>query len=227
MSTLTTELNLILLGPPGAGKGTQAERLTEDFKLPYVSTGDVLRAAVKEGTPLGVEAKSFMDSGGLVPDEVVIGIIRDWLAGDAAADGFLFDGFPRTIAQAEALEQALDGLGRKLTAVISLEVDDEQIVRRISGRRMAPSGRAYHVEFDPPKVDGVDDDSGEPLFQRDDDKPEVVRERLRVYHDQTKPLEQFYEDRGVLKRFDGTLTPTEVHDHIRAAVATLRLEGTV
>ena len=227
MSTLTSELNLILLGPPGAGKGTQAERLTEDFKLPYVSTGDVLRAAVKEGTPLGAEAKAFMDAGGLVPDEVVIGIIRDWLAGDAAADGFLFDGFPRTIAQAEALEQALDGLGRKVTAVIALEVDDEQIVRRISGRWMAPSGRSYHVDYDPPKVEGIDDDSGEPLFQRDDDKPDVVRERLRVYHEQTKPLEDFYDDRGLLKRFDGTLTPTEVHDHIRAAVATLRLEGTV
>jgi adenylate kinase len=219
-----SELNLILLGPPGAGKGTQAERLTEDFDLPYISTGDMLREAVKAGTGLGKEAKSYMDKGELVPDEVIIGVILEKVEGSEAADGFVLDGFPRTITQAEALDEAFAKLGRDLTAVILLEVPDEELVRRLSGRRVSPAGRPYHVDFNPPKVPGKCDVDGSDLIQRDDDKPEVVRKRLEVYHAQTAPLVDYYEDKGILRRFDGTLPPTEVHDHVRATIATLRLE---
>jgi adenylate kinase len=220
-----SELNLILLGPPGAGKGTQAERLTEDFKLPYIATGDMLRAEVKEGTELGAKAKEFMDRGDLVPDDVIIGMILRCVNGAECADGFLLDGFPRNVEQAEALEQALEGLGRKLNGVLLIDVPDEEIVRRISGRRLcAKSGHVYHVDFDPPKHEGVCDQDGSKLIQRDDDKPETVQKRLDVYHDQTAQLIPFYEDRGLLRRFDGTRSPTEVHDHIRANIATLRLE---
>jgi adenylate kinase len=219
-----TELNLILLGPPGAGKGTQAERMTEDFSLPYISTGDMLREAVKGGTELGTEAKSYMDKGELVPDEVIIGVILEKVRSAEAADGFILDGFPRTIAQAEALDEAFATLGRDLTATILLEVPDEELVRRLSGRRVSAAGRPYHVDFNPPKVPGKCDVDGSDLIQRDDDKPEVVRKRLEVYHAQTAPLVGYYEDRGILKRFDGTLPPTEVHDHIRATIATLKLE---
>ena len=219
-----TELNLILLGPPGAGKGTQAERMTEDFDLPYISTGDMLREAVKSGTDIGKEAKSYMDKGELVPDEVIIGVILEKVESPEAADGFILDGFPRTIAQAEALDEAFAKLGRDLTAVILLEVPDEELVRRLSGRRVSPAGRPYHVDFNPPKVPGKCDVDGSDLIQRDDDKPEVVRKRLEVYHAQTAPLVDYYEDKGILRRFDGTLPPTEVHDHVRATIATLRLE---
>jgi adenylate kinase len=219
-----SELNLILLGPPGAGKGTQAERMTEDFDLPYISTGDMLREAVKAGTDLGKEAKSYMDKGELVPDEVIIGVILERVESPEAADGFILDGFPRTIAQAEALDEAFAKLGRDLTAVILLEVPDEELVRRLSGRRVSRAGRPYHVDFNPPKVPGKCDVDGSDLIQRDDDKPEVVRKRLEVYHAQTAPLVDYYEDKGILRRFDGTLPPTEVHDHVRATIATLRLE---
>jgi adenylate kinase len=187
------ELNLILLGPPGAGKGTQAERIREDFDLAYVATGDMLRQAVADGTPLGAEAKAFMDAGDLVPDEVIIGVIVDRLHGDDARDGFLLDGFPRTIGQAEALDVALTRAGRDLTGVLLIDAPDEEIVRRISGRRIGPvSGRVYHVEFDPPKVEGLDDVDGTALIQRDDDQPETVRKRLEVYHAQTRPLVDYY-----------------------------------
>jgi adenylate kinase len=219
-----SELNLILLGPPGAGKGTQAERMTDDFSLPYISTGDMLREAVKGGTELGQKAKSYMDKGELVPDEVIIGVILEKVEGAEAADGFILDGFPRTIAQAEALDEAFGKLGRELTATILLEVPDEELVRRLSGRRVSAAGRPYHVDFNPPKVPGKCDVDGSDLIQRDDDKPEVVRKRLEVYHAQTAPLVGYYEDRGILKRFDGTRPPTEVHDHIRATIATLKLE---
>ncbi len=219
-----SELNLILLGPPGAGKGTQAERMTEDFDLPYISTGDMLREAVKSGTPLGSEAKSYMDKGELVPDEVIIGVILEKVRSAEAADGFILDGFPRTIAQAEALDDAFASLGRQLTATILLEVPDEELVRRLSGRRVSAAGRPYHVDFNPPKVPGKCDVDGSDLIQRDDDKPEVVRKRLEVYHAQTAPLVDYYDEKGILRRFDGTLPPTEVHDHIRATIATLRLE---
>lgn len=219
-----SELNLILLGPPGAGKGTQAERLTQDFPLAYIATGDMLRAAVREGTPLGLQAKGFMDAGELVPDEVIIGVILERVQSDDARDGFLLDGFPRTIGQAEALGVELGKLGRRLTAVLLIETPDEEIVRRLSGRRVSKSGRVYHVEFDPPKHEGRCDIDGTPLIQRDDDKPDTVKKRLEVYHELTSPLVSFYEDRGLLRRFDGTRAPTEVHDHIRATIATLRLE---
>jgi len=220
-----SELNLILLGPPGAGKGTQAERLEEDFHLPYYATGNILRAAVEEGTDLGKKAKEYMDAGDLVPDEVIIGVIIERVKNEEASDGFLLDGFPRTVPQAEALESELDDLGRRLTAALLIDVPDDEVVRRLSGRRQCKkNGHPYHVEFNKPKHEGVCDIDGSPLIQRDDDKPETVRNRLKTYHDKTSPLVEFYEDRGILKRFDGTRSPTEVHDHIRATLATLRLE---
>ena len=213
------------MGPPGAGKGTQAERLTEDFNLPYYATGNILRKAVADGTELGRQAKEYMDAGGLVPDDVIIGVILEALKSDEASDGFLLDGFPRTVPQADALAEALEQAGRRLTAVLLIDVDDEEVVRRLSGRRTcSKKGHTYHVEFDPPKHDDVCDQDGSKLVQRDDDKPETIRRRLAVYHDQTEPLVAYYEDRDLLRRFDGSRTPTEVHDHIRATVATLRLE---
>ena len=222
-----SELNLILLGPPGAGKGTQAERLVEDFPVAYIATGDILRQAVREGTELGRKAKQYMDAGELVPDDVIIGVILEAIKSPEARDGFLLDGFPRTPAQAEALDRALEQLGRRLTAVLYIDVPDEEIVRRLSGRRISKSGRVYHVEFDPPKHEGRCDVDGSPLIQRDDDKPETIRKRLAVYHEQTEPLIHHYEERGLLRRVDGTRSPTEVHDHLRAAVATLRLEDSL
>ncbi len=219
------ELNLILIGPPGAGKGTQAERLRNDFRVPFISTGDMLRANVKDETELGKKAKGFMDAGDLVPDELILDMAQDRLERDDAQDGFLLDGFPRTVEQAKALDDALDRLGRELTAVLLIEVPDEEIVRRISGRRVcAKAGHVYHVDFDPPKHDDICDQDGSKLVLRDHDRPETVRKRLEVYHAQTAPLVPFYEDRAVLCRFDGNRTPTVVHDHIRATTATLRLE---
>jgi adenylate kinase len=219
-----SELNLVLLGPPGAGKGTQAERLQNDFRLPYYATGNILRDAVDQGSALGRKAKAYMDAGDLVPDELVVGLIQERLGTEEAADGFLLDGFPRTVGQAEALESGLDELGRSLTAVLLIEADDEEIVRRLSGRRQCKNGHVYHVEFDPPKHEGVCDSDGQKLIQRDDDKPETVRKRLDTYRDKTEPLVDYYDERGILKRFDGKRSPTEVHDHIRATLATLRLE---
>jgi adenylate kinase len=220
-----SELNLILLGPPGAGKGTQAERLTDDFRLPHISTGDILRAAVAEGTALGATAKEFMDAGELVPDGVIIGVILERLLDDDARDGFLLDGFPRTVAQADALARELEKLDRRLTAALVIEVPDDEAVRRISGRRVSrKTGRVYHVEFDPPKHAGRCDIDGSELIQRDDDSEATVRTRLEVYRRQTAPLIDYYEERGLLRRLDGTRSPAEVHDHIRATLATLRLE---
>ncbi|MCD6727058.1 MAG: adenylate kinase [Solirubrobacteraceae bacterium] len=220
-----SELNLILLGPPGAGKGTQAERIREDFDLAYIATGDMLRQAVAEGSDLGREAKRYMDAGELVPDAVIIGMFSERLRADDARDGFLLDGFPRTIAQADALGDALVELGRDLTGVLLFEVPDEDIVRRISGRRVNPgSGRVYHVDFDPPKVAGRDDVDGSELVQRDDDRPETVRKRLAVYHEQTAPLIAYYEELGLLHPIDGTCAPAEVAEHVRRSLATLQRE---
>jgi adenylate kinase len=221
-----SELNLVLLGPPGAGKGTQAERLVEDFGLPYYSTGIILREAVAEESELGKEAKKYMDNGELVPDVLINNVIAERLDSGEADDGFLLDGFPRTIGQAEMLEKTLEGRGRELSGVLLIDAPDDEVVRRLSGRRTcAKNSHVYHVEFDPPKNEGVCDQDGSRLIQRDDDKPETVRKRLSVYHDQTEPLIKWYEDRGLLRRFDGTRPPDEVHDRIRATLATKRLEA--
>ena len=221
-----SELNLILLGPPGAGKGTQAERLVEDFGLPYYSTGIILREAVDEQSELGKEAQKYMDEGELVPDELINRVVADRLDSGEADDGFLLDGFPRTIGQAEMLEETLKGRGRELNSALLIDAPDDEVVRRLSGRRTcAKGGHVYHTEFDPPKNEGVCDQDGSRLVQRDDDKPETVRKRLSVYHDQTEPLIKWYEDRGLLRRFDGTRPPDEVHDRIRATLATKRLEA--
>jgi adenylate kinase len=221
-----SELNLILLGPPGAGKGTQAERLHEDFGLPHISTGDILRAQVAEGTELGREAKRFMDAGELVPDDVIIGMITERLSSGDARDGFLLDGFPRNEQQADALGDALRSLDRRLTAVLLIAVPDDDLVRRLAGRRVCVKNPShiYHVDFDPPKHEDVCDQDGARLIQRDDDREEVIRRRLEVYHSQTEPLIAYYDRAGLLRRVDGRRTADEVHAHIRATVATLRLE---
>jgi adenylate kinase len=220
-----SELNLILLGPPGAGKGTQAERLTDDFNLPYIATGNILREAVKEETELGKQAKGYMDAGDLVPDDIITGVILEAVESDSARDGFLLDGFPRTVPQANALQEGMKRLDRTLTAAILIDVPDEEVMRRLSGRRVSvKTGRVYHIEFDPPKHEGRCDVDGSRLVQRADDRPQTISNRLRVYHEQTRPLVEYYDELGLLRRFDGTRSPTEVHDHIRATIATLRLE---
>jgi adenylate kinase len=220
-----SELNLILLGPPGAGKGTQAALLTEDFGLPHIATGDILRAAREAGTELGLAAKKFMDAGELVPDSVVIGVILERLGDDDARDGFLLDGFPRTIDQADALGGALEDGGRRLTAVLLIEASDELVIKRISGRRICrKEGHVCHVDFDPPKHADRCDIDGSELDQRADDAEATVRNRLNVYHEQTEQLIDYYDERGLLRRFDGSREPAQVHDHIRATLATLRLE---
>jgi adenylate kinase len=220
-----SELNLILLGSPGSGKGTQGERLQADFRLPYYATGDILRAEVREGTELGREAKQYMDRGDLVPDEVIIGMIAERVERPEAADGFILDGFPRTTAQAEALDDEVRRMGKRLTAAILIEVSDEEVVRRLSGRRTCEKdGHVFHVEFDPPKEEGVCDVCGSRLIVRDDDKPEVVRHRLEEYHEKTEPLISYYENEGILRRVDGEQAPEEVGDRIRALLATLQME---
>jgi adenylate kinase len=220
------ELNLILMGPPGAGKGTQAERLVDDFDLPYYATGDILRAAIDEGSDLGTKAKEYVDRGDLVPDEVICDVIMERIDTPEAEDGFILDGFPRTVRQAEVLDEALGGRGRSLTAAVLIDAPRAEIVRRLSGRRIcAKNQHVYHVEFDPPKIEGVCDQDGSRLVQREDDKPETIEKRLAVYHEQTEPLVEWYDDRGLLRRFDGSRTPEEVHSHIRATLATLALEA--
>lgn len=222
------QLNLILIGPPGAGKGTQAERLQEDFRLPFISTGEMLRGNVKDGTELGRAAKVHMDAGGLVPDELIVAMAAERLDEDDTRDGFILDGFPRTTAQAEALEHQLDREGRRITAALLLDVPDAEIIKRIAGRRVCvKAGHNYHVDYDPPKNPDICDQDGSRLVQRDDDRPEVVQKRLSVYHQQTAPLVAFYDERGLLRRVDGTRAPTEVHDHIRALIATLLLEESI
>jgi adenylate kinase len=220
-----SELNLILLGPPGSGKGTQGERLQADLRLPYYATGDILRAEVRDGTELGREAKQYMDRGDLVPDDVIIGMISERVESAEAADGFILDGFPRTAAQAEALDEEVARLERRLTAAILIEVPEEEVVRRLSGRRTCEKeGHIFHVDFDPPKKEGVCDVCGGRLVVRDDDKPEVVKNRLAQYHAKTEPLVSYYEDKGILRRVDGRQPPEEVTDRIRALLATLQME---
>jgi adenylate kinase len=220
-----SELNLILLGPPGSGKGTQGERLQEDFRLPYYATGDILRAAVRDGTELGREAKEYMDRGDLVPDEVIVGMIAERIGDHEAADGFILDGYPRTTPQAEALDAKMEELGRELTAAVLIDVSDDEVVRRLGGRRTCvKNGHVFHVEFDPPKNDDVCDVCGARLEVREDDKPEVIRHRLEQYQEKTEPLISYYEGRGLLRRVDGARPPDEVSDRIRALLATLRME---
>ena len=193
-------MNLILMGAPGAGKGTQSEKISERWNIPAISTGDMLRAAIREENELGKIAKTYIDDGKLVPDEVVIGIIKDYLSSEKCKNGFILDGFPRSIPQAEALEN----MGVKIDAVLSIEVADEAIIARMGGRRLCSGcGVSYHVEYNPSKIDGVCDKCGKPLYIREDDAPETVKKRLDTYHDQTEPLKAFYANRGLLLSVEG------------------------
>jgi adenylate kinase len=219
-----SELNLVLLGPPGSGKGTQGERLRDDLELPYYATGDILREAVREETELGRKAKEFMDRGDLVPDEVIIGVIAERIAKHEAEDGFILDGFPRTVGQAEALEARTKELQKRLTAALLIDVGDDEVIRRLGGRRTCPNGHVFHVEFDPPEKENVCDVCGAELEVRDDDKPEVIKHRLTQYREKTEPLVAWYDDRGLLERVDGDKDPDQVEEDIRALLATLRME---
>ncbi|HEX3041207.1 MAG TPA: adenylate kinase [Solirubrobacterales bacterium] len=219
------ELNLVLLGPPGSGKGTQGERLNADLRLPYYATGDILRAAVRDETELGREAKEYMDRGDLVPDEVIVGVIAERIDSSEALDGFILDGFPRTTPQAEALDAKLTELGRAVTGVLLIDVSDDEVVRRLGGRRTCEAnGHVFHVEFEPPKEEDVCDIDGSPLIVRDDDKPEVIRKRLETYHEKTEPLVSYYDSRSVLRRIEGEAAPDEVAEQVRRTLATLRME---
>ena len=197
-------LNLILMGLPGAGKGTQADKIVEEYNIPHISTGDMFRLAIKEGTELGNKAKSFMDEGALVPDEVTIGIVKERLSKQDCNNGFLLDGFPRTLAQAEALDSLLASMGREIDYVLHIDVDQNVLVERLSGRRICPKcGTAYHVIFNPPKVEGICDKDGEALIQREDDKAETVKKRLEVNVEQTQPMLDFYHTKGDLVTING------------------------
>ena len=212
-------MDFILLGPPGAGKGTQAKLMIDKWHTPQISTGDILRAAVREGTPLGVEAKGLMDRGELVPDRVVIGIIAERLKEEDATDGFILDGFPRTIPQAEALQDILQELGRHIDHVVSIEVEDEELVTRLTGRRMCKAcGESFHVVFNPPSREGVCDRCSGELYQRDDDKEETIRQRLAVYSAQTQPLIAYYGEQGKLRQIEGTGSIEDIFSRILAAV---------
>jgi len=216
-----TQRNVVLLGGPGAGKGTQAERIVADYALPHISTGDMLRDAVARGTEMGRAAQQYMESGRLVPDEVVIGVVRDRLAEPDAAEGFLLDGFPRTVPQAEALDAMLAEAGRAITHVVLIDVPAEELVQRIAGRRScAVCGKIYNVTYDPPKVDGVCDVDGGELTQRTDDNEETVRNRIAVYEQQTAPLVGYYTDKGVLESaFGGGKAPDEVYEQVGQILA--------
>lgn len=210
---------ILLMGPPGAGKGTQAEKLVETYKIPHISTGDMFRAAVKQGTELGKEAKKYMDAGGLVPDVVTIGIVREGLSKPECAKGFILDGFPRTEEQAVALDGILNDLGIKLTGVVNIVVPDGELVARVTGRRICKAcGATYHVSFNPTKVDGVCDKCSGSLYQRDDDKEETVKNRLKAYHSQTEPLIEYYKKQGVYLEIDGTQAIDKVYADVKASL---------
>jgi adenylate kinase len=216
-------MRLVLVGPPGAGKGTQAEFISAHLSVPKISTGDIFRANVTQGTPLGREAKKFMDAGDLVPDEITVGMVRDRLAEDDATKGFLLDGFPRNVPQARTLDDLLLGAGTPLDVVLELVVDDDEVVRRLSGRRTCRNcGHIWHVDFDPPSIEGVCDSCGGELFQRDDDKPETIRHRLEVYYEQTAPLVSYYAEERLLVGIDA-MGP--VDDVTERAISSLRPYG--
>ena len=216
-------MRLVLVGPPGAGKGTQAQFIASHFAVPKISTGDIFRANVSEGTDLGLEAKKYMDAGDLVPDEVTIGMVKDRLSHEDASEGFLLDGFPRTVHQAEVLDGMLAELGNAVDVVLELVVDDEEVVRRLSGRRTCRQcGHVWHLDFDPPAANGVCDRCGGELFQRDDDSEDTIRHRLEVYADQTSPLIGYYGDRGLLRGVDAT---GPVEDVTERAINALRRFG--
>ncbi|RLA91490.1 MAG: adenylate kinase [Deltaproteobacteria bacterium] len=213
-------MNLILLGPPGSGKGTQAKMLVEKYDIPQISTGDILRAAVKEGSPMGLKAKEYMDKGKLVPDDVVIGIIEERLKKDDCKKGFILDGFPRTLAQAEALKRLLAKKEIKLDAVISIDVDEEEVIRRLTGRRTCKNcGAMYHIIFSPPKKEGICDKCGGELYQRDDDKEETIRARLKIYKEQTAPLIEYYKMEGLLREVQGTGEIKEIFNRIESILS--------
>ena len=208
-------MKIIMLGAPGAGKGTQAKMISEKYNLPHISTGDIFRANLKEGTPLGLEAKKYMEKGALVPDEVTVRILLDRVAKDDCSGGYVLDGFPRTIPQAEVLDKELTALSDKIDFAIDVDVPDENIVKRMSGRRACPScGATYHIVNIPPKKEGICDACGGQLILRDDDKPETVQKRLDVYHEQTQPLEEYYKNKGVLRAVDGTRDMKVIFDEI-------------
>ncbi|MBE5858073.1 MAG: adenylate kinase [Lachnospiraceae bacterium] len=210
-------MKIIMLGAPGAGKGTQAKMIAKEYGIPHVSTGDIFRANIKEGTELGKEAKGYMDKGLLVPDELTVKILLDRVAKDDCKNGYVLDGFPRTIPQAEVLEDALNKLNDKIDYAIDVNVPDENIIKRMSGRRAClKCGATYHIEHVPPKKEGICDACGEPLVLRDDDKPETVKNRLDVYHKQTQPLIDFYSERNILKTVDGTVDMMDVFNAIKA-----------
>jgi adenylate kinase len=208
-------MKIIMLGAPGAGKGTQAKMIADKFGIPHISTGDIFRANIKNGTELGKKAKEFMDKGQLVPDELTVEILLDRVAQDDCKDGYVLDGFPRTIPQADVLDKELTKLGDKVDFAINVDVPDENIVRRMSGRRAClKCGATYHIEHIPPKKEGICDTCGSELVQRDDDKPETVLNRLKVYHDQTQPLIEYYDGKNILKTVDGTKDMQEVFNSI-------------
>ena len=222
------ELNLILLGPPGSGKGTQGERLQEEHRLPYYATGDILRAAVAEETEIGQRAKEYMDRGDLVPDDVIIGVICERIQAEEAADGFILDGFPRTVPQAEALDSEMQRLGRSLSVALLIDVPDEEVVRRLGGRRTCvKEGHVFHVDFDPPAEEGVCDVCGGELIVRDDDRDDVIRNRLEQYHEKTEPLVVYYEGKDILRKVDGSRGLDEVTEEIRGVLTIARAEGEV
>ncbi|MUK90492.1 adenylate kinase [Ornithinibacillus sp. L9] len=209
-------MNLILMGLPGAGKGTQAEKINEKYNIPHISTGDMFRLAIKEGTELGKKAKGFMDQGDLVPDDVTIGIVKERLSKDDCKDGFLLDGFPRTIAQAESLQNLLSDMNQSIDHVIHVNVPEEILVERLTGRRICPTcGRAYHVIYNPPKEEGICDHDGATLIQRDDDKADTVKNRLAVNIEQTKPLLDFYKKLGYLETINGDQDIDQVFEDIQ------------
>ncbi|RZN37021.1 MAG: adenylate kinase [Methanophagales archaeon ANME-1-THS] len=205
-------MQIVLFGPPGSGKGTQAKRLAERYGIPHISTGDILREHLKRKTKLGLEARAYMDRGALVPDDILIGLIKDRLSQPDCASGFILDGYPRTVPQADALSVILTELGKKLDVVLTINVPDAELIKRLAGRRMCGCGASYHILFNPPEHEGICDRCGRPLYQRDDDKEEAIMNRLEVYKQQTQPLIEYYTNKGLMRAVDGAASIPEVFD---------------